>query len=91
MSDLKHQDLSEYRSHRWLGEQMDLFHFPAHSPGMACWHPRGLRVYRALEEYCRELGERYSYEEVRSPLVCDSRLWERSGHAEKWPFHSRAP
>lgn len=84
MSDLKHQDLSEYRSHRWLGEQMDLFHFSAHSPGMACWHPRGLRVYRALEEYCRELGERYSYEEVRSPLVCDSRLWERSGHAEKF-------
>ena len=83
MSD-PNRNLSQYRSHRWLGEQMDLFHFPAHSPGMACWHPRGLRVYRALEEYCRELDERYSYEEVRSPLVCNSGLWERSGHADKF-------
>ncbi len=75
---------SERRSHRWLGEQLDLFHFPAHSLGMAAWHPRGLVVYEALAAYGRELDARYGYQEVRSPLVCDSRLWERSGHQEKF-------
>ncbi len=75
---------SERRSHRWLGEQLDLFHFPAHSLGMASWHPRGVIVYDALAAYGRELNARYGYQEVRSPLVCDSRLWERSGHQDKF-------
>lgn len=74
----------ERRSHRWLGEQLDLFHFPAHSLGMASWHPRGVIVYDALVAYGRELNARYGYQEVRSPLVCDSRLWERSGHQQKF-------
>ncbi len=74
----------ERRSHRWLGEQLDLFHLPAHSLGMASWHPRGVVVYDALAAYGRELNARYGYEEVRSPLVCDRRLWERSGHQEKF-------
>ncbi len=70
------------RSHRWLGEQLDLLHFPAHSLGMASWHPRGVVLYDALAGYGRELNGRYGYKEVRSPLVCDGRLWERSGHWE---------
>jgi threonyl-tRNA synthetase len=74
----------ERRSHRWLGEQLDLFHFPAHSIGMASWHPRGVVVYDALAAYGRELNARYGYQEVRSPLVCDIQLWERSGHQEKF-------
>jgi len=74
----------EFRSHRWLGEQLDLFHFPVHSPGMACWHPKGLRVVRALEAYIRDLLDAYGYLEVRTPLVCDSSLWERSGHLAKF-------
>jgi threonyl-tRNA synthetase len=75
---------SAHRSHRRLGEELDLFHIPDHSPGMAAWHPRGLRVYRALEALVRDLHDRYGYEEVRSPLVCASELWRRSGHADKF-------
>jgi threonyl-tRNA synthetase len=78
------QDVDAFRSHRWLGEQLDLFHFPAHSPGMACWHPKGLRVLRRLASYLGELLERYGYQEVRGPLVCDSALWECSGHLGKF-------
>src|SRR3954447_23720506 len=70
----------EFRSHRRLGEQLDLFHFPAHSLGMACWHPAGLLILRELERYIRELLDRSGYMEVRAPLVCDAALWERSGH-----------
>jgi threonyl-tRNA synthetase len=70
--------------HRRLGEQLDLFHIPDDSPGMAAWHPRGLVLYRALEDLVRELHARFGYQEVRSPLVCASALWERSGHAAKF-------
>jgi threonyl-tRNA synthetase len=72
------------RPHRWLGEHLDLFHFPAHAPGMASWHPKGVAVLDALHAYVRELNGRYGYEEVRSPIVCDHALWERSGHLGKF-------
>ena len=84
MSSSQHNPVPSGRSHRWLGEQLDLFHFPAHSLGMASWHPRGVVVYDALAAYGRELNADYGYQEVRSPLVCDRRLWERSGHQEKF-------
>jgi seryl-tRNA synthetase len=79
-----HRDAEGFRPHRWLGEQLDLFHFPAHSPGMASWHPKGMAVLDALHVYIRELNRRYGYQEVRSPLVCDHALWERSGHLGKF-------
>jgi threonyl-tRNA synthetase len=78
------QDPAGFRGHRWLGEQLDLFHFPAHSPGMACWHPMGVAVLDALHAYIRALNARYGYVEVRAPLVADHALWERSGHLAKF-------
>jgi len=75
---------AEVRSHRRIGEALDLFHIPEHSPGIAAWHPRGLIVYRALERLVRELGEARGYQEVRCPSLWDWSIWERSGHAAKF-------
>jgi threonyl-tRNA synthetase len=71
-------------SHRRIGEALDLFHVPEHSPGIASWHPRGLIVYRELERLVRELGEARGYEEVRCPSLWEWSVWERSGHARKF-------
>jgi threonyl-tRNA synthetase len=71
-------------SHRRIGEALDLFHLPEHSPGIASWHPRGLIVYRELERLVRELGEARGYQEVRCPSLWDWSVWERSGHARKF-------
>jgi threonyl-tRNA synthetase len=87
-----HRDAESSRRHRWLGEQLDLFHFPAHAPGMASWHPKGMVMLDVLHAYVRELNRRYGYQEVRSPIVCDHALWERSGHLDKFAdkmFHMR--
>jgi threonyl-tRNA synthetase len=78
------RDPQHARPHRWLGEHLDLFHFPSHAPGMASWHPKGVAVLDALHAYVRELNRRYGYQEVRSPIVCDHALWERSGHLGKF-------
>jgi threonyl-tRNA synthetase len=75
---------AELRSHRRIGEALDLFHVPESSPGIASWHPRGLIVYRELERLVRELGEARGYEEVRCPSLWDWSVWERSGHARKF-------
>src|ERR1035437_941870 len=72
------------RSHREIGEQLDLFHLPEHASGQVCWHSAGLALYRCLEEFVRERYKSGGYREVRSPLLCDQSLWERSGHWDKF-------
>ena len=66
--------------HRNLGNELDLFHFQEEAPGMVFWHPRGLAIYRALEEAARRHVRREGYREVRGPQVLRRAIWERSGH-----------
>jgi threonyl-tRNA synthetase len=76
--------MSSPRPHRAIAEQLDLFHVPDHSPGMPAFHPRGMIVLNELAALWRELNAEHGYQEVRAPLVCEQRLWERSGHAAKF-------
>jgi threonyl-tRNA synthetase len=75
---------AEKRDHRKLGKQLDLFHVEDISPGMAFWHPKGTTLYRVVEDYMREQLAENGYDEVRTPLVLDRSLWEKSGHWDKF-------
>jgi len=66
--------------HRALGAKLDLFHFQEEAPGMVFWHPRGLALFRRLEELVRRLLARDDYEEVRTPQLVRQPIWEASGH-----------
>ena len=74
---------AEKRDHRKLAKEMDLFHFQEEAPGMVFWHPNGWTIYRALEDYMRDkLSD--SYQEIKTPQVVDRKLWEASGHWDKY-------
>jgi threonyl-tRNA synthetase len=75
------------RDHRRLGVQLDLFHFGEHSPGSPFWHPKGMVIWNVLEDIRRRENEERGYLEVRTPLIYDKALWERSGHWEKFREH----
>ncbi len=75
---------AEKRDHRKLGRQMDLFHFQEEAPGMVFWHDRGFTLYKVVENYIRETLENRGYQEVLTPQVLDRKLWERSGHWDKF-------
>jgi threonyl-tRNA synthetase len=75
---------AEKRDHRRIGRQLDLFHLQEEAPGMVFWHPRGWTVYRIIEQYIRDIFRGNGYEEIRTPLLADRSLWERSGHWEKF-------
>ncbi|HLL56042.1 MAG TPA: threonine--tRNA ligase [Myxococcaceae bacterium] len=66
--------------HRSIGQRLDLFHLQEEAPGMVFWHPRGLVLYRLLEERVRQHIQREGYREVRSPQILSQSIWERSGH-----------
>lgn len=76
--------MSERDDHRRIGRELDLFHLQEEAPGAVFWHPRGLVVVRALEEHVRRVVRADGYEEVRTPQVMARKIWEESGHWEKF-------
>ena len=75
---------AEKRDHRKLGRALNLFHFQEEAPGMVFWHPDGWSLYRALEDYMRKRLDANGYREIRTPQVVDRKLWEASGHWDKY-------
>jgi threonyl-tRNA synthetase len=72
------------RDHRKLGREMDLFHMQEEAPGQVFWHPNGWTVYTELQDYMRRQQRKGGYVEVNTPQVVDRKLWEASGHWEKY-------
>jgi threonyl-tRNA synthetase len=75
------------RDHRKLGREMDLFHMQEEAPGQVFWHPNGWTVYTTLQDYMRRKQRAGGYVEVNTPQVVDRKLWEASGHWEKYQDH----
>ena len=75
---------AEVRDHRKLGKEMNLFHFQDDAPGMVFWHPAGWIIYNELQNYMRKMQTNSGYEEIRTPEVLDRKLWEKSGHWDKY-------
>jgi len=48
------------------------------------WHPKGWAVWQQIEQYVRRRLASSGYREVRTPLIMDRVLWERSGHWENY-------
>jgi threonyl-tRNA synthetase len=90
------KDLSKYltlleeagkRDHRKLAKEMDLFHLQEEAPGMVFWHPKGWSIYVTLQNYIRKKQIANGYDEINTPLVVDRKLWEASGHWDKYREH----
>ncbi|MEM7238230.1 MAG: threonine--tRNA ligase [Pseudomonadota bacterium] len=75
---------AEKRDHRRIGRQQELFHLQEEAPGMVFWHPNGWALYRALEDYMRRRLTAAGYQEIKTPQVVDRKLWEASGHWDKY-------
>jgi threonyl-tRNA synthetase len=86
---LNEKDLDHYlhfldeaakRDHRKIGKQLDLFMFSEEAPGMPFYLANGMIIRTELEDFARQLQRQADYEEVRTPLIMNQRLWENSGH-----------
>ena len=70
--------------HRILGKQMDLFSFSEVAPGMVFWHNKGLIIRNELINFWREEHRKAGYQEIQTPQILDKKLWQISGHWEKY-------
>jgi threonyl-tRNA synthetase len=75
---------AEKRDHRRIGKEMGLFHLQEEAVGSVFWHPKGWRLYRTVEGYMRRRLDEAEYQEVKTPQLLDRKLWEASGHWEKF-------
>jgi len=72
------------RDHRKLGRELKLYLFDEVAPGQPFLLPKGMAVVRALEELSRREHARRGYQEISTPSLVKSDLWEQSGH---WGFY----
>ena len=75
---------AEKRDHRKLGKKLDLFHFQDEAPGMVFWHHKGWSIYTSLQDYIRKVNKDNKYHEINTPQIISRKLWELSGHWEKF-------
>jgi threonyl-tRNA synthetase len=73
-------DEAKKRDHRKLGRELDLFTFHPESPAAPFLHPRGMQLWRSLEDWSREVRREAGFHEVRTPSLVRKELWETSGH-----------
>ncbi|GEJ58259.1 threonine--tRNA ligase [Anaeromyxobacter diazotrophicus] len=72
------------RDHRKLGPALGLFTFHEYAPGAAFWLPHGTTVFNVLRDAMNRLVKKNGYQEVKTPLLFNKRLWETSGHWGKY-------
>ncbi len=68
------------RDHRKLGRQLDLYDILDEGPGFPFFYPKGMVLRNILEDYWREIHRKHGYEEIKTPIMLNRGLWERSGH-----------
>ena len=85
----KKADLDEYlhmleeaakRDHRKLGKELDLFSLQEEGPGFPFFHPNGMVIRNELINYWRQVHREFGYQEIKTPMILNRKLWEQSGH-----------
>ncbi len=72
------------RDHRVLGKQLDLFSFNEAGPGFAFMHPKGMIIWNAIVDFWRGVHNKYDYEEIKTPIILNEKLWHKSGHWDNY-------
>ena len=58
--------------------------FIQEAAGMPFFHPRGMIMWNTLLDYWRGEHQAAGYVEVKTPVMLDRQLWEKSGHWENY-------
>ena len=77
---LTRMEEAKKRDHRKLGRQLDLFDIFDEGPGFPFFFPKGMILRNQLEDYWRKIHREHGYEEIKTPIMLNRQLWERSGH-----------
>ena len=77
---LRKLEEAKARDHRKLGKELNLFSIHNEGPGFPFFHPKGMVIMNALQQFWRNEHTRRGYVEVKTPMILDRSLWLQSGH-----------
>ena len=77
---LKMLEEAAKRDHRKLGKELDLVSLHEEGPGFPFFHPNGMVIRNELINYWREVHRKFGYQEIKTPMILNRKLWETSGH-----------
>lgn len=72
------------RDHRKIGKEHHLFFFHEWSPGSCFFLPDGAHIYNTLVNLMKEAYRERGFQEVMTPNLFNTQLWETSGHWAKY-------
>ena len=85
-------DEAKKRDHRVIGKKMNLFTFSSKvGQGLPLWLPAGAELRERLENFLKKAQKNAGYEMVISPHIGNKKLYEISGHYEKYGESSFHP
>lgn len=71
---------AEKRDHRKLGRELDLFSMHEEGPGFPFFHSKGMIVRNELENFWRNVHNKWGYSEIKTPIILRQEMWQQSGH-----------
>jgi threonyl-tRNA synthetase len=74
----------EERNHKTIANDLKLFFFDDISPGSCFFLPHGAKIYNNLVDFLRFQYKKLGYQEVITPNLYNKKLWEISGHWDKY-------
>ena len=89
---LERLEEAKRRDHRKIGKEMELFTFSEKvGLGLPLWLPKGTRLRERLEQFMRKAQIKGGYDQVITPHIGHKKLYETSGHYEKYGEDSFQP
>ena len=83
---------SKKRDHRIIGKKLKLFTFSKQvGLGLPLWLPKGAELRKRLEEFLNKAQKEAGYEMVITPHIGNKKLYETSGHFQKYGESSFMP
>ncbi len=77
---VKRLEEAKKRDHRKIGKEMDLFAIFEEGPGFPFFMPNGMIIRNELESFWKSEHRKRGYEEIKTPLIMNEKLWRTSGH-----------
>jgi threonyl-tRNA synthetase len=82
---LERLEEAKKRDHRYIGKQLDLFSVhDAVGAGLIHWHPKGAIIRHVVETFWKDEHISRGYELVYTPHIASERIYNTSGHLEKF-------
>ena len=80
-------DNPSLKDHRQIGQELEIFMIDELAPGTIFWLPKGMTIIKQIEKFIRDQNEAHGFQEVQTPILVKSNIFQKSGHFKYYEHH----